>query len=82
MTTAPSEHGFFKTITTMLVEGNLFSSAHGFIFIFFVRIRPNVKWQIDRGNNEEPADVIEPREILMLNFSNGFNIPVKKPWDL
>lgn len=38
--------------------------------------------QIDRRNNEELADVIEPREILMLSYSSGFNIPVKRPRDL
>jgi hypothetical protein len=61
----------------MVVEGNLFSSAHG--FIIFVRVGPS---QIDRGNNEEPADVMEPKEILVLNYLSVFNIPVKGPWDL
>lgn len=73
-------HGFFEIITRMVVEGNLFSSAHG--FIIFVRVGPSMKWQIDRGNNEEPADVMEPKEILVLNYLSVFNIPVKGPWDL
>lgn len=64
----------------MVVEGNLFSSAHG--FIIFVRVGPSMKWHIDRGNNEEPADVMEPKEILVLNYLGVFNIPVKGPWDL
>lgn len=62
-----SIYGFFDTITTMGVEGNLFSLAHG--SNFFVKIGPNLKWQIYKGNNKEPADIIELREILILSYS-------------
>ena len=41
---------------------SLLFSTRFFFFFSFVRIGPNTKWQIERRNNEELADVIESKD--------------------